>query len=173
MLSSCRAFGTYHKSIRSSITTPHKLSYLNLRESLRILLTPTERRRPWIIYFTPGLLAAEVSHIVIVVLGLGPLRRILVPMLSSGSKDENFSMIKFSIYLGIVTLSTGILTPLEVIATRLAIQRNHAAAEYNSVSQEVEGDAEGADQYLGTEEDVIGYVAHPHSITTYPSTLVG
>jgi len=139
-----------------SITTPHKLSYLNLAESLRILLTPTERRRPWIIYFTPGLLAAEVSHIVIVVLGLGPLRRLLVPVLSSGSKEETFSMMKFSIYLGVVILSAGILTPLEVIATRLAIQRNHAAAEYNSVSQEVEGDAEETDQYLGTEEDVIG-----------------
>ena len=144
--------------VHSSITTPHKLSYLNLAESVRILLTPTERRRPWIIYFTPGLLAAEVSHIAIVVLGLGPLRRVLVPVLSSGSKEANFSMIKFSIYLGVVALSTAILTPLEVIATRLAIQRNHAAAEYNSVSQEVEGDGEETDQYIGTEEDVIGYV---------------
>jgi len=145
---------------------------MNLVENLRILLTPTERRRPWIIYFTPGLLAAEVSHIVIVVLGLGPLKRLLVPVLSSNPKEENFSMMKFSIYLAVVILTTGILTPLEVIATRLAIQRNHAAAEYNSVSQEVEGDAEETDQDLGTEEDVIGYVGHPHSVTTCLLTFV-
>lgn len=49
-----------------------------------------------------------------------------------------------------------ILAPLEVIATRLAIQRNHASAEYNSVSQEVDGDAEEAAEYSGADEDVIG-----------------
>lgn len=58
-------------------------------------------------------------------------------------------------YFVVVLLSTAILTPLEVIATRLAIQRNHASAEYNSVAQEEEGDAEDA-EYSGAEEDVIG-----------------
>jgi hypothetical protein len=133
---------------------------LGVAKSLRILLTPTERRRPWIIYLTPGLLAAEVSHIAIVVLGLGPLRRFLLPALSSrtGEKIADISMLRFSIYLVIVILSTALLTPLEVIATRLAIQRNHAAAEFNSVSQEVEGDAEETEEYIGNEEDVIGCV---------------
>jgi len=45
---------------------------------------------------------------------------------------------------------------LEVIATRLAIQRNHASSEYNSVSQEVEDDGEDTVEYSGTDEDVIG-----------------
>ncbi|GLB37464.1 putative mitochondrial carrier (TC 2.A.29) family protein [Lyophyllum shimeji] len=141
-----------------SITTPHKLPYLRLMHSLRILLTPTERRRPWILYLTPGLLPAEVLHIAIVVLGLGPLRRLLVPELSAKSEKgiADISIAKFSTYLIIVILSSAVLTPLEVIATRLAIQRNHASAEYNSVSQEVEGDAEETVEYSGAEEDVIG-----------------
>ncbi|KAF8070495.1 hypothetical protein FPV67DRAFT_1412812 [Lyophyllum atratum] len=141
-----------------SITTPHKLPYLQLMHNLRILLTPTERRRPWILYLTPGLLAAEVLHIAMVVLFLGPLRRLLVPELSPNSEKRisDISIVKLSIYLVLVILSTAILTPLEVIATRLAIQRNHASSEYNSVSQEVDGDAEETAEFSGAEEDVIG-----------------
>jgi len=145
-----------------AITTPHKLSYFNLMGSLRTLLTPTERRRPWILYLTPGLMAAETLHICIVVLFLGPLRRLLLPELSDpGLKD--ISILKLVIYLIILCLSVLALTPLEVIATRLAIQRNHALSEYNSVSQEVEGDAEDHAEYSGTEEDVIGYVCLKHN----------
>jgi hypothetical protein len=61
-----------------------------------------------------------------------------------------------SLYILAVIICTVFLTPLEVIATRLAIQRNHASAEYNSVTQEVDGDAEETAEYAGAEEDVIG-----------------
>ncbi|PBK81942.1 mitochondrial carrier [Armillaria gallica] len=140
-----------------AITTPHKLPYLNAAKSLRILLTPTERRRPWIIFLTPGLLAAEVLHIAIVVLALGPLRRLLLPPLpESSSSLPDVSPVRLAIYLVVVLVATALLTPLEVMATRLAIQRNHASSEYNSVSQEVEGDAEDVEEFSGVEEDVIG-----------------
>jgi len=140
-----------------SITTPHKLSYFNLMRALRALLTPTERRRPWILYLTPGLMAAETIHICIVVLFLGPLRRLLLPEISDPSlTPRDVSIVKLVIYLVILCVSVLALTPLEVIATRLAIQRNHASAEYNSVSQEVDGDADGDAEYAGAEEDVIG-----------------
>lgn len=130
-------------------------------QSLRILLTPTERRRPWILYLTPGLLAAEVAHITLVVLGLGPLRRVLLPAPSTpGISLPDISFIRLSIYFALVILSTMVLTPLEVIGTRLAIQRNHASSEYNSVSQEVDGDAEDTTEFAGAEEDVIGLVIH-------------
>ncbi|KAK7472829.1 hypothetical protein VKT23_000936 [Stygiomarasmius scandens] len=138
-----------------SITTPLKLPYFNALKSIRILLTPTERRKPWVLYLTPGLLAAEVLHIAVVVLGLGPLRRVLLPM-SDESSFGDISPVRLAIYLVIVCLSTAVLTPLEVIATRLAIQRNHASSEYNSVSQEVDGDAEEAHEFAGAGEDVIG-----------------
>ena len=141
----------------SSITTPIKLPWLNPVKAFRVLLTPTERSRPWILYLTPGLLAAEVSHIAIVVLGLGSLRRLLLP-----SKTEDFfsevSYFKLGIYLIFLSLATAIIAPLEVILTRLAIQRNHSSSEYNSVSQEIVGDSEEPNEFAGTDEDVIGSV---------------
>ena len=125
--------------------------------SLRILLTPTERRRPWIIYLTPGLLPAQVLHISIVVLGLAPLRRLLLPALADPSLPvSDTSALNLIIYTIFVVMAAVVLTPLEVITTRLAIQRNHASVEYNSVSQEA-GEAENAPEY-GGEEDVIGCV---------------
>ncbi|KAJ8076544.1 hypothetical protein PM082_000967 [Marasmius tenuissimus] len=140
-----------------SITTPIKLPWFNPVKAFRVLLTPTERRQPWILYLTPGLLAAEVSHIAIVVLGLGPLRRLLLP-----SKDADFfievSYFRLGIYLIILALATAIIAPLEVILTRLAIQRNHSSSEYNSVSQEIVGDTEETNEFAGTDEDVIGFV---------------
>lgn len=63
-----------------------------------------------------------------------------------------------AIFLVLALASTVVLTPLEVISVRLAIQRNHAAPEFNSISQEEDGDAEEAMEYAGVDEDVIGYV---------------
>ena len=133
---------------------------MNAVYSLRVLLTPTERRRPWILYLTPGLLAAQVSHIAYIVLGLRTIRHLLLPELAQPGlpSKEDISVARLAIFFVLAVASTVVLTPLEVIATRLAIQRNHAAPEFNSVSQEEEGDAEGAAEYAGTEEDVIGYV---------------
>jgi hypothetical protein len=141
-----------------AITTPHKLPYFKPIYSLRVLLTPTERRRPWIIYLTPGLLTTQVLHIAYVVLALRSIRHLLLPSLSQpgAPKREDISTVALSIYFVIALLSTVILTPLEVIATRLAIQRNHAAPEFNSVVQEEEGDTEELAEYSGAEEDVIG-----------------
>ncbi|KAH7927145.1 mitochondrial carrier [Leucogyrophana mollusca] len=141
-----------------AITTPHKLPYFNAIYSLRILLTPTERTRPWILYLTPGLLAAQVMHIAYVVLGLRSIRQLLIPGIASGSitRWEDVSMVRLSIFFVIALLSTAILAPLEVVSIRLAIQRNHAVPEFNSISQEEDGDAEEVAEYSGTEEDVIG-----------------
>ncbi|KAH0827824.1 mitochondrial carrier [Lanmaoa asiatica] len=141
-----------------AITTPHKLPYFNVIHSLRILLTPTERRRPWILYLTPGLLAAQVSHIAYVVLGLRTVRQLLLPELAQPGipSREDISVVRLAIFFVLAAASTVVLTPLEVIAIRLAIQRNHAAPEFNSVSQEEEGDVEETVEYAGIDEDVIG-----------------
>lgn len=88
-------------------------------------------------------------------------------------QKEDFSVIKTSIYFVIVLFSTIILTPLEVISTRLAIQRNHASPEYNSVTQEVDGDAEDdTAEYAGAEEDVIGSVFTARSIILYALFMI-
>ena len=135
-----------------SIVTPYRLPWFSPIYSLRILLTPTERRRPWVLYLTPGLLATQLFHIAYTVVILHGVRTLLL------SKD-GFSSAKFGIYLTVEILSTAVTCPLEVMTTKLAIQRNHSTAEYNSVEQEVEDDAIEAPEYAeysGEEEDVIG-----------------
>jgi len=137
------------------------LGFFDLTKALRILLTPTERKNPWILYLTPGLLAAEMLHIGVVILILSPFHRLLVSTVAKSIPNFDLTDIppwKIAIYVVIVALATVILAPLEVIATRLAIQRNHASSEYNSVSQEAEGDGEENVEYSGAVEDVIGYV---------------
>ena len=42
-----------------AIVTPYNLPSFQPRYSLRVLLTPIERRRPWLLYLTPGLLTAQ------------------------------------------------------------------------------------------------------------------
>ena len=102
-------------------------------------------------------MAAEVAHIAIIVIFLGPIRKLLLPGLSKPVPSD-ISSVRLAIYFIILCLGVSVLTPLEVIATRLAIQRNHASQEYNSVSQEVDGDADDTAEFSGAEEDVIGYV---------------
>ena len=131
--------------------------------SLRILLTPTERRRPWTIYLTPGLLVTQFLHLAYKIVFLGLLRRLLLPGLSENGQPTltDVSPIKLGVLVFISVLSTAVLCPLEVIASKLAIQRNHAAPEYNSVAQEVEDDDVTPEEYIeyaGADEDVIGCV---------------
>lgn len=151
----------------SAVVTPYRLPYFNPMYSLRILLTPTERSRPWTLYMTPGLLLAEVAHIFYTGIVLRTLRAILFPSLSAdGSSDPKINGLKLGIYIGIEILSTVVLCPLEVLSTKLAIQRNHASNEYNSVAQEAEDDTIAVDcpiyaESTGHDEDVIGYVTPP------------
>jgi hypothetical protein len=141
-----------------SITTPYRLPYIGPFHSLRVLLTPTELRKPWILYLTPGLLATELLHISYVVIALRALRHMLLPSLSQADDSplQDLSPRSLIVYLAISLFSTAILCPLEVISTRLAVQRNHESAESNSVVQEEVGDADDLPEYSPA-EDVIGY----------------
>lgn len=115
---------------------------------------------------TPGLLLAQVAHIFYTGIVLRIFRAILFPSLPTegDSSDARINGFKLGIYIGIEMLSTVILCPLEVLSTKLAIQRNHASNEYNSVEQEAEDDTAAIDcpiysELSGHDEDVIGYVA--------------
>jgi hypothetical protein len=104
-------------------------------------------------------MASEVSHILLVLLFLNPLRGFLLPDPSFPDTFKNVSYWKIGIYVVVAVLATVVLTPLEVIGTRLAIQRNHASSEYNSVRQEADGSGDPEEiplEYAGAEEDVIG-----------------
>jgi len=140
-----------------AITTPYKLPYFKPMYSLRILLTPTEMRRPWVLYLTPGLLASQILATAYGVLGLRTIRHFILPDYHPGEPfPEGYTPLRVGLYFLVAMLSTAVLCPLEVMTTKLAIQRNHASSEYNSVSQETEGDVEETTVYSSTEEDVIG-----------------
>lgn len=148
--------------VSSSVTTPYKLPYFAPRYSLRILLTPTERRKPWLLYLTPGLLPAQLLAVTYSALGLRVLRHFILPGYRIGADlPENLTPLRFGLYFIVVIVSTAIICPLEVITTKLVIQRNHASAGFNSVLQEEEGDTEETVEYAGAEEDVIGYATIP------------
>jgi len=131
-----------------AVTTPQRLGYLDAKRALRVLFTPTERRKPWTLYLTPGLFLTEVSHIFYVVFILGAGRRFLLP--SPSDTETPVSIVKLSFYVALLVLSVLVLTPLEVVSTRLAIQRNHAQ------DQPLEEDGEENIEYAGADEDVIG-----------------
>lgn len=142
-------------NMHSSITTPYRLPWFSGIYSLRVLLTPAERRRPWILFLTPGLLVSEVLQIIYVTLVLGPLRSLLFPRQLTGQPGETFTFEKFtparlSLYIGLMFISTVIICPLEVVSTRLSIQRNHGPSG-------IEEDNAALDApYAAVDEDVIG-----------------
>ncbi|KAH9178339.1 mitochondrial carrier, partial [Lactarius sanguifluus] len=102
------------------------LPYFRPLHSLRVLLTPTERRKPWVLYLTPD-----------------------------DSVPQDLSPRSLTIFFAISLFSTAILCPLEVISTRLAVQKNHESAEFNSAAQEKVGDTKDLPEY-SPDEDVIG-----------------
>jgi len=137
-----------------SITTPFRLPWVNGLLSLRVLLTASERRRPWLIFLTPGLLVSETLKILYVVLVVDPLRSFILPRplfrYYYGFSFEHITLPRLSLYILLVFVTTVIIAPLEVISARLSIQRNHV-----SVDLEDESPAPDA-PYAGVEEDVIG-----------------
>lgn len=136
---------------------------MDTKYALRRLFTPTELRRPWVLYMTPGLLGSKILHLGYIVLVLRTFRSWLLPSvdaISSGNVEPgtgippDFTVVRIGTYMFIAGLSTVVLCPLEVIATRLSLQRNHpTSATFETVPQD-EG-AELEQQYAGS-EDVIG-----------------
>ena len=123
---------------------------------MKLLLTSTERSKPWTILFTPGLLASEVLRIAYVILFMDPLRQWIFP--KTISETDNVSTLitlpRFGFYLVLVAISTAVICPLEVISTRLSIQRNHAPG---SRAADLEEEANMGDVvYSASDEDVIG-----------------
>ncbi|KAI0086293.1 mitochondrial carrier [Irpex rosettiformis] len=145
-----------------AVTTPYRLSFFRPIRAFRVLLTRTERRRPWMIYATPGLFAALLFRMAYITLFLDWLKALLVPG-STGAKFGNIQIIYINSgtvrpMVAVLLFSTIIVCPLEVVAVKLAIQRNHAAPEYNSISQEpeIEEDSAASGEYIEySDEDVI------------------
>ncbi|CUA75799.1 hypothetical protein RSOLAG22IIIB_06080 [Rhizoctonia solani] len=153
----------YEILFNRTVCTPHRLPCFKPMQALRIILTPYEIRKPWMLYLTPGLLATRMLIIVWVVAVARVVRAKLLPSLADGVSSlrdpENPDWtIKFldPTQLGTLFLfcvcSTITLCPLEVIATRLSIQRNWSKTDTDHATG---GVVEPTVEYIGQEEDVI------------------
>lgn len=134
------------------IITPYLLPF-DAKMALRLVLTPDEYAKPWKLYRAPGLLVSVVLHVLWVTLVARSVKWILVSKTDDGSIVSIPLLIIFLIFQ---LLSSLLLTPLEVIATRLSIQRN-SYSPYSRASQSEAGAAlpEGI-AFAGEAEDVIG-----------------
>ncbi|EUC61592.1 carrier protein [Rhizoctonia solani AG-3 Rhs1AP] len=149
-------FGTLVVSIpyeilfNRAVCTPHRLPWFKPMQALRIILTPYEIRKPWMLYFTPGLLHYSKSHCQLLI--MSQLRNLSSPI---GSGEQNWrtkflSRSQIEILFLFIICSTVILCPLEVFATRLSIQRNQS-----KVHPTTDNTVEPPVEYIGEEEDVI------------------
>lgn len=153
-------------STYSAITTPHKLPAFSPRVSLKLLLTAYERRRPWVLYLTPGLLLAQALHVSFVTLVFRLFRLLLVPALAYGLDGaegdgtlNKISTVGLSFFILFQALAgTAILCPLEVVSERLSIQRNYTpGAEFEEEDAELAAAQSGETgvEYIGQAEDVL------------------
>jgi hypothetical protein len=149
--------------VPSAITTPHKLPWFAPIKSLQILLTPYELHRPWMLYFAPGLLVARSLHVFWLVFIQRGVRKLLLPNFNSALIIENgdasevverLSPIGVGFYIAFVGISAVlVLTPLEVISTRLSIQRNSSqSGGFGAVPQDEDLPEL---EFAGRDEDVI------------------
>ncbi|CED84597.1 Mitochondrial substrate/solute carrier [Phaffia rhodozyma] len=142
--------------INRSIVTPHLLPW-SPKKAAKIILTPYERSKPWIIFLTPGLLAATAIHVLYIVVVSKTVRSFVVPELANGifknpssSRDGPFATIRTGrlfVFLIFQALSVLVLCPLEVIACRLSVQRQNAEGEQST--------GEIPSTYAAKDEDVI------------------
>ncbi|KAF5367075.1 hypothetical protein D9758_003916 [Tetrapyrgos nigripes] len=134
-----------------AICTPYVLPIFSPGVSLSVLLSPTERRKPWKLYLTPGLL---VLHIALNT----PIRAIET---SGTLMWTNVAHGYLALYLLAVLLTSMALSPLPVMIIRLSLQRNHDYYDDgNPLSTEPKTEAEQAAAFnlseFSKDEEVVG-----------------
>ncbi|KAH8827216.1 hypothetical protein DL96DRAFT_1465374 [Flagelloscypha sp. PMI_526] len=138
-----------------AVVTPYVLNYWNLRRGLRILLSGDERRRPWLLYFIPGI------FLTLVLSTLGSLLRtsFFLVFLRTISTPSQFSIITIIFSVFAWCTFTVMLVPLEVIFVRLAIQRHQGQqTSYEYVIpgvEEFDDDGEEPPTYAQGSDDVV------------------
>ncbi|WWC86382.1 uncharacterized protein L201_001258 [Kwoniella dendrophila CBS 6074] len=135
-----------------SIITPYKLPN-NPAISLRVLLSPHELAKPYLLYLTPGLLATTFIHSLCVTLVARTMRVFFLGASAPEDISDSISPWRWMIFILWQALATGWLTPLEVVSTRLSVQPNTPGAI--GTEEEEQGPPEGV-SFCGTDEDVIG-----------------
>jgi len=106
-----------------AIVTPYRLSFFGVRSSLKALFTPYERRRPWVLYMTPGLVIAVVLQM-IVQIGFVVVSQWFATSLFEADHERAYIITAMLGYCVLVLVVVTISVPLQVIATRLSVQRD-------------------------------------------------
>ncbi|PBL03548.1 hypothetical protein ARMGADRAFT_1056679 [Armillaria gallica] len=112
-----------------SIAATRKLDLFEPTESLHYLLSDHEREKPWAIYQIPGLLPALVINVFINIAIIRPLHYLIFPVNHPEDISVTETCLRLACILLVTALGTAVLTPLEVITTRLALQRNHGSRD--------------------------------------------
>ncbi|ESK88287.1 hypothetical protein Moror_14866 [Moniliophthora roreri MCA 2997] len=154
-------------------TTRYILSYRKPVVALRILLSPMERRAPWLLFAIPGLFLGFLLQTVIP-LGLTILSgRLLYPHLDIWNHFIDIYLAQILISLG----STALCVPLYVANTRLAMSAQCPTRQSQRQDQEVgstqlserrlwdaqEANLVGLAAYCREEEDPIVFRGHLHN----------
>ncbi|KAK0500406.1 hypothetical protein EDD18DRAFT_1149879 [Armillaria luteobubalina] len=110
-----------------SIAATRPLDLSKPKEYLHHLLSDHERENPWAIYQIPGLLPALVLNVYTNIKVIRPLHYAIFPVDVVHPEDMSVAetCLGLACILLVTALGTAVLTLLEVITTRLALQRNH------------------------------------------------
>jgi hypothetical protein len=133
------------------------LSFFDVRRAIRVLFSPAERRQPWLLYLTPGVLPVALLQ-----LACGHLVERIQGAVTGFVVDRELSYGVSTltlVRLGCVIMRTAVTTPLQVIGVRLVIQRNRAA-----VSLGGDRPAIGSEKLAEREEQALQYVFLPSFI---------
>ncbi|KAL5522415.1 hypothetical protein ACEPAG_8431 [Sanghuangporus baumii] len=121
--------------INRAITTPQNLPWFNAGHSLRVLLSEAERRRPWLLYFTPGLFLAEFLYEAYSIILARPLASAI-----NGNKEDlstlfsRWPLVRFCALLANGIVQAVVQCLFDVVLARLSVQRNQRTAK--NVSEE-------------------------------------
>ncbi|KAJ7126858.1 hypothetical protein C8R44DRAFT_873982 [Mycena epipterygia] len=147
------------------IVTPRKLDPLNAREALHIIFSAHERKRPWAIYQIPGLLPALFANLAFNKFIVQPLRDFVLPWQAQQRFPPLEYGVRYALFIVVLLLATGVITPIEVIVTRLALQRNYGGPTFVDGSATVNG----VESAL-TAEEIVAAQSAPAVAT--PPTLI-
>jgi hypothetical protein len=100
----------------STITTPHKLSAFAPKAALQVLLSPAERASPLRLYAVPGVALSEILQALV-----APFLSMLLQFVPGIYLSHRLPVLLAA--LPIIALATALLTPLQVLGTRLTLQR--------------------------------------------------
>lgn len=112
--------------VNRAVTTQEDIHSFSLRRALDALLSPTERRHPYRIFFIPGLLATCTLWVLYIVCTIGARHFLFVKQFPEDFGNWEDMRPHIPLLVGAVIFSLAlnalVLTPLEVMMVRLSIQ---------------------------------------------------